>query len=519
MMKILESTPREYQMRWWTLAVIAISVLNVVFDTTIVNIALPTFQRELGTTQSELQWIVNSYMIIFGSLMLITGALSDRWGRARMLQAGLVAYAGASLAAAFSTTGGQLIFWRAIMGIGGAMVLPATLAIITNVFPREEQGKAIGIWAGVNAIGIAVGPILAGLIIEHLNWSWVFLVNVPLAVVAVIAGFFLVPNSRDPNPKSLDIPGAILSTGGLAVLIYGLIEGGNIGWTEPSVIGTLAGALVLLVLFFLWVKRTTHPLVEIELFRKPRFSVGIAALCLMALAMMGINFTLTLYMQFVQVFTPLETGIRFIPLAFGLFIGAGIADKIVTRVGTTKVIVIGFLGIAVISALAAFFQADTPYWQLGLIIFGWGFFLGYIAASATDAVMGALPKAQAGIGSAMTMVWRMVAGSIGVAVLVSILSTVYSAKFEEAAAAFPHLPAEIIEPARESVGAAVVIAQQLPAELSGPLVRIASDSFMDGWKTMAFLVCGISLIGAVVVSRFMPPRDEPVAEESMEIEG
>lgn len=512
-----DRTTKEYRMRWWILAVVAISVINVVFDTTIVNIALPTFQRELGTTQSELQWIVISYMIVFGSLMLITGSLGDRWGRARMLLIGLFAYAGASLAASFSSTGAQLIFWRVIMGIGGAMILPATLAIITNVFPREEQGKAIGIWAGVNSIGIAVGPILAGLIIEHLNWGWVFLINVPLAIVAIVAGFFLIPNSRNPNPKKLDILGAILSTSGLAALIYGLTEGGSIGWTEYSVISTLLGGIVLLALFVLWEKRTAHPLLEMDFFKKPRFSVGIIALCLMALAMLGINFTLTLFMQFVQVLTPLATGIRFIPFALGIFIGAGIADKVVAKAGTTKVVAFGFLGIAFISALAGFCQADTPYWQLGLIIFGWGISLGCIAASATDAVMGTLPKAQAGIGSGMTMVGRMVAGSIGT-VLVSILSTVYSANFKEAAAAIPGLASEIVEPASESVGAAVSIAQQLPDEMRSGLIQIANDSFMDGWQVMAFIVCGVSLISLLIVFKFMPPRDETVEGELPAVE-
>ena len=512
------NTTREYQLRWWTLGVVAISVINVMFDTTIVNIALPTFQRELLTTQSELQWIVNSTMIILGSLMLITGPLADRWGRARMLQTGLIAYAAASVAAAFAASGGQLIFWRAIMGVGSAMVLPATLAIITDVFPREEQGKAIGIWAGVNAIGIAVGPILAGLIIENLHWGWVFLINVPLAIVAVIGGFFVVPNSRNPNPKRLDLLGAVLSTGGLALLIYGLIESGRLGWNTFEVVGPLAGAAVLLALFYAWERRTAHPLVEIGFFRKARFSAGIAALCLMALAMMGINFVLTLYMQFVRFHSPLETGVRFIPIALGLFIGAGVADKVVAKIGTTKVLVIGFLGIAAVSALAGFAAVDTPYWQLGLIIFGWGLFLGYVAAAATDAVMGSLPAANAGVGSAMNIVARMIAGAMGIAVLVSVLSSVYTASFRDAATALSGIPPEGLVIAGESVGAAVVIAQQLPPDVGAALIGVATASFMDGWQVMAFIVAGISLIGSVVAAATMPARDEVAQTDRLAME-
>lgn len=500
-------TDRAYHLRWWTLFIVAISVMNVMFDTTIVNIALPTFQRELGTTQTQLQWIVNSSMIILGALMLITGPLGDRWGRARMLQLGLFGYIVASIAASYAESGEQLIVWRSVMGVGGAMILPATLAIITNVFPREEQGKAIGVWAGVNAIGIAVGPILAGLIIENLHWGWVFLVNVPLAVIAIVGGFWLVPNSRDPNPQKLDIPGACLSTSGLALLIYGLVETGRVGIGEPAVLGSLIASVVLLIGFFAWQKRTAAPLVDLRFFAKARFSVGIAALSLMGLAMMGINFTLTLYMQFVQLFTPLETGIRFIPIAVGLFLGAGVSDRIVVRLGTTKVLVVGFLGVAIMSALAAFSAVDTPYVQIGSIIFGWGLFLGFIAATATDAVMGSLPREQAGVGSALNIVSRMVAGSLGVAVLVSVLGRVYTESFRGSAQALSALPADILALAQESVGAAVVISQQLPGEAGTVLLQVASVSFMEGWQVMAFIVCAIALAGALLVGLFMPARD------------
>jgi EmrB/QacA subfamily drug resistance transporter len=501
---------REYRRRWWTLVVIAISVLIVVLDSTIVNIALPTLQRELNTSLAELQWIINAYIMVFGALMLTTGALADRWGRARMLQAGIVVFAGASLAAAFAGSGGQLILWRAIMGVGGAMILPATLAIVTNVFPQQERGKAIGVWAGLNGIGIALGPIIGGLIIESFQWNWIFLINLPIAAVALISGWFLVPNSRDPNPKRLDIPGTALSAAALASLVFGLIQGGEAGWTDPTVIGTLAGAIVLIGLFILWERHTDHPVLEIEFFKNRRFSAGVGAVCLMALAMIGVTFGLTLYMQFVQGYTALETGIRFVPLAVGIFIGAASADRAVARLGTTWVIILGFLGTAIAGALAAFWQVDTAYWQLGVIFFALGFFLGYIAAPATEAVMSSLSEARAGIGSAMNTVGRLVAGSIGVATIGSVLGTVYSSSFGKAAATIAGLPAEIAEAASDSVGVAVTLAQQLPPPMGDTLAQIAKDSFMDGWQVMAFVTCGISLIAAIVISRFMPPRQEPI---------
>lgn len=505
-------TTREYRMRWWTLVVIAISVLIVVLDSTIVNIALPTLQREMNTTLSELQWIINAYIMVFGSLMLTTGALGDRWGRARMLQAGIIIFAGVSLAAAFVSNGAQLILWRAIMGIGGAMILPATLAIVTNVFPREERGKAIGVWAGLNGIGIALGPIIGGLIIENLKWNWIFLINLPIAAIALIAGWFLVPNSCDPNPKRLDIPGTIISAAGLASLVFGLIQGGKQGWTDPIVVGTLVGAILLISVFILWERHTAHPIIEIEFFKNPRFSAGVGAVCMMALAMVGVTFGLTLYMQFVQGYTALETGIRFVPLALGIFIGAGSADRVVTRFGTTRVIFSGFIGTATMGALAAFWQINTAYWQLGLILFGLGFFLGYIAAPATNAVMGSLSEARAGIGSAMNTVGRMVAGSIGVAIIGSALSTVYSSSFGKAVTALSDLPEEITRAASDSVGVAVTIAQKLPAGIADTLANIARESFMDGWQITAFVTCGISIIGAIIILKFMPPQHEPSLE-------
>ncbi|MFC1947753.1 MFS transporter [Chloroflexota bacterium] len=497
---------KQYRQRWWTLLVIAISVLIVVLDSTIVNIALPTLQREMNTTLSELQWIISAYIMVFGSLMLTTGALGDRWGRKRMLQAGIIIFAGASAVAAFASSGGLLILWRAIMGIGGAMILPATLAILTNVFPKEERGKAIGIWAGLNGIGIALGPIIGGLIIDKLDWNWIFLINLPIAAVALIAGYFLIPNSRDPNPKRIDIPGTILSAAALAGLSYGLITGGKEGWAAPQVIGALAGAVILIAAFILWERHTSHPVIEISFFKNPRFSAGVGGVCLMALAMIGVSFGLTLFMQFVQQYTALETGVRFVPLAVGIFLGSGSSDKLVSRFDTTKVMVTGFIGVAIMGLLAAFWKVDTAYWIIGLVLFGLGLFLGYIAAPATTAVMTSLSEARSGIGSAMNTVGRMISGSIGVAIIGSILSTVYASSFKEAASTISMLPSELVETASDSVGVAVTVASQLPPEIGDILTTLARQSFMDGWQVTALITCGISIIGAIVMLKYMPSR-------------
>jgi len=499
---------KEYRQRWWTLAVISLSVLVIVIDATIVNVALPTLQRELNTTGTELQWILNAYILVFGSLMLTTGALGDRLGRKHMLQAGIILFGGASVGAAYADTSIQLIVWRMIMGIGGAMILPATLAIITNVFPRDERGRAIGVWAGLNAFGIALGPIIGGLLIEHFEWNSIFLINIPIAFIALVAGMLLIPNSRDPNPKRPDFPGTALSTVALGSVVFGLVQGSRWGWTDPAVIGALAGGVALLGIFILWERYTDHPMLEVGFFRSPRFSMGVGAVSLMAFGQIGITFGLTLYMQFVNGYTALETGVRFVPLAVGIFIGAGSSDRLVARIGTSRVMVTGFLFNAVMLALASFWQSNTAFWQLGLVFFGMGFALGYIAAPATDAVMGALPEAQAGVGSAINTVCRMVAGSMGVAIIGSILNTVYTSRFNDAIASVSGLPANLVEAASDSVGAAVIVAQQLPAGIGETIVDIARTSFMDGWQVMALVSCGIGIIGALCTVRFMPAQHE-----------
>jgi EmrB/QacA subfamily drug resistance transporter len=495
-----------YRRRWWTLVTIAISVLVVGLDALIVNIALPTLQRDLGATISDLQWIVSIYTMIFAGLMLTTGALGDRIGRARILQAGILLFAGASLGASFAHSAAVLIIWRAVMGIGGAMILPATLAIVTNTFPKEERGKAIGIWAGINGVSIALGPIIGGLVIENLSWHWIFYINIPVAVVALTLGWFFVPNSRDSNPKPLDVPGTLLSTSGLAALVFGLIKSNDRGWSDPVVIGTLCGSVALIILFILWERHTMLPMLDMSLFRNRRFSAGVFSIVLMGLALFSLSFCNTLFMQFVKGYSPLQTGVRYIPLALGVLVGAGGADRIVQRIGTAKVMFIGFLGTAALSIIFSFWGADVPYWQIGLVYGGLGFFLGYITAPAATAIMEALPEARAGVGSAVNSVFRMVSGSVAVAVFGTVLSNIYTSSFNKAIAGIPNLPAEVVKPASDSVGAAVTIAEKLPAQAGQMLSMIAKNSFMDGWQVMALITCGMCILGGIFVFGFMPAQ-------------
>jgi len=516
---------RVYRMRWWALGVISISILIVIIDTTIVNVALPTLQRELGTTQAELQWIVTAYNMTFAALMLTMGSLGDRIGRARMLQAGIFVFACASVGAAFASTGTQLIVWRVVMGFAAATIMPATLAIITNVFPREERAKAIGVWAGLSGLGVALGPILGGLIIEKLQWHWIFLINPPIAAIALIAGWFLVPDSRDRSAKRLDLPGTLLSIVALSSLIYGLIQGGKASWTDSDVIGTLIGSVVLIVLFILWERRTRNPMLDMAFFRSARFSGGVGAVGMLGLAMMGLAFVLMLYLQFVHDYSALETGLRWTPFALGVLVGAGSAHAFERRLGTARVIGMGFFGMAIMGALASFWQVDTAYWQIGAVFLGFGLSMGWIGAPATDAVMGALPESRAGIGSAVNNVARLVTGSIGVAALGSLLSTIYTSHFSDAVTSIAGLPDTVVAAARESVGAAVTIAGTLPPTVGDGLALAARDSFMAGWPVMAYFTCGMSAIAGLLVLRYMPREHESLPEiggmayETMPLEG
>ena len=313
---------RIYRMRWLTLAIVSVTVLLATIDETILNVTIPSLQRDLGASASSLQWILNSYMLVFGGLLLTMGAIGDRFGRARMLRYGLAVFALSSLGAALAQSPAQLIGARAIMGIGGAMMMPATLAIIVNVFEEKEKPKAIAIWAMMAGIGVALGPILGGALLKYFYWGSVFLVSVPIAGIAIAASLFLVPDSRDPKSRPLDIPGALLSMGAVSALILAVIEGPDWGVASPRLAITVATAVILGLGFVLRERQAAYPLLDFALFRLPRFSTRAAAVSLAFFSMVGFIFGFTQYLQFVQGHSPLAAGIRFLPAAGGLMLGA-----------------------------------------------------------------------------------------------------------------------------------------------------------------------------------------------------
>ena len=416
----------QYARRWRTLAVLSLSLLIIGLDNTILNVALPSLQEEFDASTSTLQWMVDSYLLVFAGLLLAMGTLGDRFGRKRALQTGLILFGGASLMVLFVETSGQLIAVRAVMGIGGALIMPATLSIISNVFPREERAKAIGIWSATAAVGVGLGPLFGGILLEFFDWKSVFLLNVPVAFIALVRGFSLVPESRDPHPGRFDFAGVVLSVTTLVSLVYGIIEAPEAGWTSASTLGFFGLALALGAAFIAWELRTKDPMLNLSFFRDPRFSIASLGLGLASFALFGAIFAMTQFLQDALGYSALEAGAAMVPIAFGLVIGSGSSIKLTARFGTRPVIVAGLIGVAVVLSSALLWSADMSYLPIGLWFIGMAMSMGWILAPATHSVMGSVPEEKAGVASAMNDVTRQVAGALGTAVVGSLVTSLYA---------------------------------------------------------------------------------------------
>jgi EmrB/QacA subfamily drug resistance transporter len=497
------SGDRVHARRWWTLGVLSLSLVLIGLDNTILNVALPTIQSTFSATAADLQWMVDAYVLVFAGLLLTMGALGDRFGRARALQVGLIVFAVSSLAAAFASEVSHLIAARVAMGVGGALIMPSTLSVIANVFPREERAKAITIWAGVSGLGIGLGPLVGGLLIENFAWSSVFLVNVPIAVVALALGLVLVPESRDPSGARLDLPGAVLSIGAVTAVVYGIIEAPGVGWTDPFILGTFVVAAVLGAAFAWRETHTTEPMLDFSLFRDGRFTAGAGAIALTFFAMFGVIFGLTQYLQFVLGKTALEAGTLMISLAVGIPIGARISLKAVAHAGTGRVMGGGLVLVSLILLSLIWWTPTTETWVVFATLFILAISMANVMAPGTAAVMGAVPEAKAGVGSAMNDLLRQLGGALGVAVIGSVINTVYRGRMVDAVAG---LPPQAAEAAGDSVGAAVAIAAGLGGGAGEVLAATARASFVDALAPAAVIAAGIALTTAVLVLRLMPAR-------------
>src|SRR5687767_5115218 len=351
--------PIQHARRWKTLAVLSLSLVIIGLDNTILNVALPTLRDEFDASNSKLQWMVDSYLLVFAGLLLVFGTLGDRFGRKRALQAGVSIFGLASLGALVADSANEVIAVRAAMGVGAALIMPATLSIIANLFTGEERGKAIGVWAALAAVGIGLGPLAGGLLLEWFDWSSVFLVNVPFALAALLLGIRYVPESRDPRPGSFDVLGALLSTAGFGLLVYAVIEAPEAGWLSGTVLGVLAAALGLLAAFVWWEATTDEPMLDLGFFRSAGFSIGTAAVSVAFFALLGGIFALTQYLQFAHGYSAIEAGAIMTPMALGLMAGAGSSSKAVHRLGAARVVATGLVGVATMLAVTALMGPDT----------------------------------------------------------------------------------------------------------------------------------------------------------------
>ncbi|MFE6981235.1 DHA2 family efflux MFS transporter permease subunit [Streptomyces griseus] len=497
-----------HRRRWWILTVLMFSLLIVVLDNSILNVAVKTIASPaptgIGATQSELEWAINSYTLVFAGLLFTAGLLGDRIGRKKVLLAGTLVFGLGSALAAFSASPGELITWRALMGFGAAFVMPATLAVLMNVFERDEQPRAIGIWAGSVGLGIAIGPITGGLLLEHFWWGSIFLVNVPVVVIALVAMAILVPDSRDPKPGKVDPVGVALSIVGLVLLVYGIIRGGELAdFTDTTVILAIAGGLLVLAGFVWHEKRSSHPAIDISYFREPAFAAAVAAIALVFFALMGVTFFSAFYLQSVRGYTALESGLLIVPLAAAQMIFAPRARLVVDRFGARAVCTVGMLLVAAGLAAFALFGAGTPVWVMCLVFFVQGTGMAHIMPPVTVAVMQALPREKAGSGSAINNTFRQVGGALGIAVLGSVLSTVYRGDIEGHLGA---VPAGVRGVAGESIEATLGVAEKLGPVAGKPLVAAANDAFIGAMHVTALGSAAVALIGAVVVGLFLPGR-------------
>ncbi|WP_245641081.1 MFS transporter [Streptomyces megasporus] len=499
--------------RWAILAVLMLSLLIVVLDNSILNVAMKTIATPaptgLGATQSQLEWAINSYTLVFAGLLFTSGLLGDRYGRKRVLLFGLAVFGVASVLAGLSDTPGELIAYRALMGFGGAFVMPSTLAVLMNVFDREEQPKAIGVWSGGVGLAIAIGPITGGVLLEHFWWGSVFLVNVPIVIVALIAMALLVPESRDPAPGRLDPLGVLLTIVGLVLLVYGIIKGGQLAdFTDPEVLLTVGGGLVVLVGFVFHERRSDHPALDVRHFRDPAFSAAVAAIALAFFALMGVTFFMVFYTQSVRGYSPLQTGLLMLPLAASQLFFSPRARLVVERFGIRATCTGGMLVIAATMASFLLFDADTPIWLLTVVFFLQAAGMAHIMTPATVAVMQSLPRRKAGSGSAVNNIFRQVGGALGVALLGSLLSAAYRRRIDEDVAAVPGLTEGARHAAGESIEATLAAADRLgPAGRS--LAERAGEAFVHAMHVTVIGSASIALLGAVVVALFLPGRRAP----------
>jgi EmrB/QacA subfamily drug resistance transporter len=504
--------------RWYALIVLCLTLAILAIDNSVLNVAIPTLARPqraggLGATASELQWIVDGYILVFAGLLLTAGSLGDRFGRLRLLNIGLFLFGVGSVIAAAGSSPEMVIGGRVVMGLGAACIMPATLSLITNIFTeRRERAKAIGVWAGVAAVGVALGPFVGGLLIENFWWGAVFLLNLPVVVLALGLGWFLLPESYDASAPKLDPFGSLLSIAGLVALVWGIIEGPSHGWTSPEVLTAFGIALVVLGGFAAWELHCPSPMLDLRFFENRRFSAASGAVTVTSMSLYGVVFLFTQYQQLVLGYSAVEAGAIGIPSSVLLVVASLTSPKLVARFGSKLVVAFGMSCGALAFFLMSTLQADTPLGVLILVSLPLGFGMGNVLAPATDSIMGSLPKEKAGVGSAMNDTTRQVGGALGVAVLGSILSSRFASEMSDSLGGV--LPPSTLARAKDSMGEALGVAR---AASSGGarIVDAAQSSFLSGMHAAMLVGFVMMALGIVATLKWLPARvDEPGVEHA-----
>ncbi len=478
--------------RWWALVAVVFAALTIGFDVTILNVALPTLAEKIHASNSELQWIVDAYVLVFAGLLLPAGALGDRYGRRLLILVGLALFGVASAVAMFTTDPAQLIALRAVMGVGAAIITPVTLAVLPALFRTErDRRKSIAAVTVAGGIGIPLGPLAGGYLLDHFWWGSIFLVNVPITGLALIAVAVLIPESRDPSARPIDVPGAVLSTIGLVALVYGIIEGPNRGWSDGAIVISLAAGAAILAAFVAWQARAQFPVMELELFRSARFLWGAITGTLASFALFGLLFVLPQYLQAVRGNDAFNTGLRLLPMMGGLIVAGRASEKTVNALGNKIPVVAGLIVAAAGFGWGAATGTDTSYGEVASWLAVIGFGVGLSLTAATDAVLGSLPPDRAGGGTGVAQTLRQVGGALGVAILGSVLADTYGA----------NLPAGAPDAARDSVAAAVAAA----AKLGDPaLLTAGRAAYLDAMSAVLLVCAAVAIAGAVAAAALLP---------------
>jgi EmrB/QacA subfamily drug resistance transporter len=480
----------------------------VTLDNTVLNVALPTLVRDLHASTTELQWIVDAYVLVFAGLLPVSGSIADRIGRKKVFCAGLLAFAAGSAWAAFSGSTGMLIAARASMGIGGAMMMPSTLSLVTSIFrqPAERQ-RAIGLWAGTTGLGIALGPIVGGLLLAHFWWGSVFLINVPIAVVGFVLALWLIPDSRNPAARRPDLPGAALSIVGLGLLLWSLIEAPVRGWTSVRVLAALTCGLVVLAVFVFWENRTAHPMLSLSFFSKRAFSGAVASVGLTMFGLFGALFLLTQFLQFSLGYSALAAGVRVLPAAGAIAIIAPLSTLILRVTSPRYAVAVGLACIAGGLWEISGASAASTYTTIlpGMILLGVG--AGFAIPAATGSVMGSLPGGDTGVGAAANGTFLQTGGALGVAIIGSLLNTRYTNDIN-ATLAPHHVPGSIMGTIRGSLGGALQVSTRVGGGLGAELAQVAKGAFVSGMDLGLLTGAVVALIGCLIALIALPGRTE-----------